>query len=94
VDPKLSFPFMSSLTDGMKHVCRGALIAPDIVLTLSHCAQSFGAVPMNRYNIYKTIVNHPEYCSNFHADSDPHDVAVVKLFGSFQIHLFPLMKEE
>jgi len=76
----------------MKHVCGGTLIGSDIILALSHCAQAFDAVQMNRYNIYETFVNHPERYSNFHADSDPHDVVVVKRFGSFQIHVFPLTK--
>jgi hypothetical protein len=63
------------------------------VLTAAHCSQSFGEVQLGRHNlsnnssevyeslVAKEIVTHPSYFRNRHLDVDPHDVAVVKLFG-------------
>jgi Trypsin len=72
------------------------LIAPDIVLTAGHCSESFNEVQVGRFNltdeteqydslIVESINTHPQYYRNRFLDPDPHDFAVVKLFGQATI---------
>lgn len=68
------------------------MIAPDMLLTAAHCTESFYEVQVGRHNrsddteayqslIVEQIVNHPSYFRNKVLDPDPHDFAVVKLYG-------------
>jgi hypothetical protein len=61
-------------------------------LTAAHCTESFFEVQVGRHNrsddfeeyqslIVESIVNHPSYFRNKFLDPDPHDFAVVKLYG-------------
>lgn len=94
-DPAL-FPYVVVLTS--KHIlkCAGSLIAPDLVLTAAHCSESFDEVQVGRVNrsddtelydslIVESIHTHPEYFRNRFLDPDPHDYAIVKVFGSATI---------
>jgi hypothetical protein len=72
------------------------LVAPDIVLTAAHCSESFHEAQVGRFNrsneteqydslIVESIHTHPEYFRNRFLDPDPHDFAIVKLFGQATI---------
>jgi secreted trypsin-like serine protease len=72
------------------------LIAPDIVLTAAHCAESFSEVQVGRHDrdddsekyesfIVEHIITHPSYFRNHFLDPDPHDFAIVKVFGQSRI---------
>mmetsp|Transcript_35249 Transcript_35249/g.85300 ORF Transcript_35249/g.85300 Transcript_35249/m.85300 type:complete len:801 (+) Transcript_35249:513-2915(+) len=94
-DPS-QFPFVVVLTSKDNLKCAGSLIAPDIVLTAAHCSESFREVQVGRFNrsddteqydslIVESIHTHPQYFRNRFLDPDPHDFAVVKLFGQATI---------
>ena len=61
-------------------------------MTAAHCSESFHEVQIGRHNrsntneiyqsfIVETIKTHPRYFRNKFLDPDPHDFAIVKLFG-------------
>jgi trypsin len=49
--PEGRYPFPVSLVDsGGDHICGGSLIAPDVVLSAAHCANSFASVEIQRHD--------------------------------------------
>ncbi|KAG7360870.1 peptidase S1 and S6 chymotrypsin/Hap family protein [Nitzschia inconspicua] len=90
--PRFRYPYAALLTAKHALKCGGSMIAPDILLTAAHCTESFSEVQVGRHNrsddtevyqslIVETIVTHPSYYRNKFMDPDPHDFAVVKLYG-------------
>jgi hypothetical protein len=79
------------------------MIAPDILLTAAHCTESFQEVQIGRHNrsdntevyqslIVEEVVNHPMYFRNRFLDPDPHDFAIVKLYGHVDTQQFTFIK--
>eukprot|EP00934_Nitzschia_sp_Nitz4_P004364 Nitzschia sp. Nitz4//scaffold232_size35869//9056//12145//NITZ4_007804-RA/size35869-processed-gene-0.17-mRNA-1//-1//CDS//3329543321//4354//frame0 len=85
---KNRFPYIVSLIDiHGDHSCGGTLIAPDMVLTASHCQGSIARAHVGRYNrvdanddyedidVLSPVYPHPEYSS----EGFPHDFLLLKL---------------
>ncbi|CAL8078751.1 unnamed protein product [Orchesella dallaii] len=88
------FPWQVSIQDAKGHVCGGAIISPDAIVTASHCFLSIAPVPLRTVKIVvgdlninttdeaeHTFVNISSV--TFHSHFDPYylenDIAVIKL---------------
>jgi len=49
--PQLRYPYTASLQLNKQHYCGGALVAPDIVVTAAHCAETSPIITLGRYDL-------------------------------------------